>query len=101
MGLTCFKAKARDVQRREEQARSAAILREQLAERERQHLHELEQRDQERQQMVAELARLQEEEAAAARAKKQRAAALMQEVKGRVQACQCNRQQHVVTCCKA
>eukprot|EP00775_Hariotina_reticulata_P006096 gene6096-6333_t len=73
---------ARDVQRREEQARSAAILREQLAERERQRLRELEQRDQERQQMVAELARLQEEETAAARAKRQRASALMQEVAG-------------------
>jgi hypothetical protein len=37
---------ARDVQRREEQARSAAILQEQLAERQRQRLREEEMRDQ-------------------------------------------------------
>eukprot|EP00879_Flechtneria_rotunda_P023804 GHRR01025204.1.p1 GENE.GHRR01025204.1~~GHRR01025204.1.p1 ORF type:complete len:332 (+),score=147.31 GHRR01025204.1:496-1491(+) len=71
---------ARDVQRREEQARGAAILQEQLAERQRQQLREEEMRDQEREAMMRELERLQQEEAAAARQKKLRAAALMEEV---------------------
>ncbi|WIA11863.1 hypothetical protein OEZ85_011949 [Tetradesmus obliquus] len=71
---------ARDVQRREEQARSAAILQEQLTERQRQRLREEEMRDQERMAMARELERLQHEEAAAAAAKKARAAALMEEV---------------------
>ncbi len=73
-------AQARDVQRREEQERGAAVLQQQLEERHRQRLREEELRDQERQAMASELERLAVEEAAAAAAKRARAAALMEEV---------------------
>jgi hypothetical protein len=63
----------RDAQRRAEQERGAAILREQLAERGRQRMAEEELRDQERAQMQRELERLAVDEARAAADKRARA----------------------------
>lgn len=71
---------ARDAQRLVEQQRGAAILREQLAERERQRLAAEELRDQERAQMLKEIERLAHEEAAAAGEKRARSQALMCQV---------------------
>ncbi|KAG2500981.1 hypothetical protein HYH03_000803 [Edaphochlamys debaryana] len=71
---------ARERQRVEERRRGAAILNEQIKERERERIRQEELRDQERMQMLKEIERLKEEEMQAAIEKKLQAKVLMEEV---------------------